>query len=136
MTKPTDLVSTNADQQLVCVARDGNDVLGYVAVDSTVGGRARGGLRMAPDVDEAEVCGLARAMTLKYGFLGLPQGGAKAGVRGDPEAPPEERRARLAAFARLVAPLLRSRVFTPDTRLPQLPLWTRSALSVRSFSSE
>jgi glutamate dehydrogenase (NAD(P)+) len=54
-------------------------------------------------------------MTLKYGFLGLPQGGAKAGVRGDPEAPAEERRARLGAFARLVAPLLRSGAFTPDT---------------------
>jgi glutamate dehydrogenase (NAD(P)+) len=115
MTKPTDLVSTSAEQQLVCVARDGNDVLGYVAIDSTVGGRSRGGLRMVADVDEAEVRGLARAMTLKYGFLGLPQGGAKGGVRGDPEAAPEERRERLAAFARLMAPLLRSRVFTPDT---------------------
>ncbi|HEX7980934.1 MAG TPA: Glu/Leu/Phe/Val dehydrogenase dimerization domain-containing protein [Gemmatimonadaceae bacterium] len=115
MTTPIDLVSTSAEQQLVCVARDGNDVLGYVAIDSTVGGRSRGGLRMVADVDEAEVRGLARAMTLKYGFLGLPQGGAKAGVRGDPEAPAEERRARLAAFARLMAPLLRSRVFTPDT---------------------
>jgi glutamate dehydrogenase (NAD(P)+) len=115
MTKLTDLVSMNAGQQLVCVARDGEDILGYVAIDSTVGGRSRGGLRMVADVDEAEVRGLARAMTLKYGFLGLPQGGGKAGVRGDPEAPPEERRARLAAFARLVAPLLRSRVFTPDT---------------------
>lgn len=115
MTTLTDLVSRSADQQLVCVARDGTDVLGYVAIDSTVGGRSRGGLRMVPDVDEAEVRGLARAMTLKYGFLGLPQGGAKAGVRGDPEAPREERQAKLAAFARLVAPLLRSRVFTPDT---------------------
>ena len=110
-----DLVSERADQQLVCVARDGNDTLGYIAIDSTVDGRARGGLRLMPDVDEAEVRGLARAMTLKYGFLGLPQGGAKAGVRGDPEAAPEERKARLAAFARLVAPVLRSGVFTPDT---------------------
>jgi glutamate dehydrogenase (NAD(P)+) len=112
---PADLLSARPEQQLVCVARDGHDVLGYIAIDSTVGGRSRGGLRMVADVDEAEVRGLARAMTLKYGFLGLPQGGAKAGVRGDPEAPLEERRARLAAFARLIAPLLRSRVFTPDT---------------------
>jgi len=110
-----DLLSQRDDQQLVCVARDGDDTLGYIAIDSTVGGRARGGLRLMADVDEAEVRGLARAMTLKYGFLGLPQGGAKAGVRGNPEAAPEERRARLAAFARLVAPVLRSGVFTPDT---------------------
>jgi glutamate dehydrogenase/leucine dehydrogenase len=115
VTQRVDLLSVRDDQQLVCVARDGDDTLGYIAIDSTVDGRARGGLRLMPDVDEAEVRGLARAMTLKYGFLGLPQGGAKAGVRGDPEAPPEERRARLAAFARLVAPVLRSGVFTPDT---------------------
>jgi glutamate dehydrogenase/leucine dehydrogenase len=115
MTARVELLSVRDDQQLVCVARDGDDTLGYVVIDSTVSGRARGGLRLVADVDEAEVRGLARAMTLKYAFLGLPQGGAKAGVRGDPEAPPPERRARLAAFARLVAPLLRSGLFTPDT---------------------
>ena len=115
MTRRVDLLSERGDEQLVCVARDGDDTVGYIAIDSTVDGRARGGLRLMADVDEAEVRGLARAMTLKYGFLGLPQGGAKAGVRGDPEAPLEERRARLAAFARLVAPVLRSGVFTPDT---------------------
>ena len=115
MTRRADLISERDDQQLVCVARDGDDAVGYIAIDSTVDGRARGGLRLMPDVDEAEVRGLARAMTLKYGFLGLPQGGAKAGVRGDPDATMEERRARLAAFARLVAPVLRSGVFTPDT---------------------
>ena len=112
---PVELLSERDDEQLVCVARTGDDVLGYVAIDSTVNGRSRGGLRMLPDVDEPEMRGLARAMTLKYGFLGLPQGGAKGGVRGDPEASTEERRARLGAFARLVAPLLRSDVFTPDT---------------------
>lgn len=56
-------------------------------------------------------------MTLKYGFLGLPQGGAKGSVRGDPEGSPEERRAALVAFARAAAPLLRSGVYLPDTDL-------------------
>lgn len=87
--------------------------MGYVAIDSTVGGRSCGGLRLLPDVEEAEMRGLARAMTLKYGFLGLPQGGAKAGVRGDPEAPLAERRLRLAAFGQAIAPLLHSRVYVP-----------------------
>jgi glutamate dehydrogenase/leucine dehydrogenase len=68
---------------------------------------------MMPDVDEAELRGLARTMTLKYGFLGMPVGGAKAGVRADPEAPQEERRLRLAAFARAVAPLLQRGVWSP-----------------------
>lgn len=91
----------------------GGNVLGFVAIDSTIGGRSCGGLRMLPDVDEAEMVGLARAMTLKYGFLGLPQGGAKAGVRGDPEAPMEARRERLLVFGREIAPLLLSRRYAP-----------------------
>jgi glutamate dehydrogenase/leucine dehydrogenase len=54
-------------------------------------------------------------MTLKYGLLGLPQGGAKAGVRGDADAPLERRRERLAAFARQIEPLLRARIYVPDS---------------------
>jgi glutamate dehydrogenase (NAD(P)+) len=97
------------------VVRDGGQILGFVAIDTTVRGRALGGLRLAPDVTAEEVTGLARAMTLKYGLAGLPQGGAKAGVLGDPEAPEGERRARLQAFARAIAPLLMARVYQPDT---------------------
>jgi glutamate dehydrogenase/leucine dehydrogenase len=97
------------------VVRDGDQVLGFVAIDTTVRGRALGGLRLAPDVTAEEVAGLARAMTLKYGLAGLPQGGAKAGVLGDPDAPEGERRARLQAFARAIAPLLKDRVYQPDT---------------------
>ncbi len=98
--------------EIITVTR-GNELLGYVAIDSTMDGRCCGGLRMLPDVNEAEIAGLARAMTLKYGFLGLPQGGAKAGVRGDPEAPPEVRRERLLAFGREIAPMLCSRRYAP-----------------------
>lgn len=83
------------ETQLVCTVVQRSEVVGYVVIDSTIGGRSCGGLRMLPDIDEAEMRGLARAMTLKYGFLGLPQGGAKAGVRCDPEAPKEERWQRL-----------------------------------------
>ncbi len=99
---------------LVRTVEDSSGVLGWVAVDSTVAGRARGGVRLLPDVSAPEIAGLARAMTLKYGLLGLPQGGAKAGVIGDPEAPPAQRRARLLAFARALADWLRQRRFVPD----------------------
>ena len=101
--------------QLVCTVVEDSTVMGYVVIDSTVGGRSCGGLRMLPDVDEAEIRSLGRAMTLKYGFLGLPQGGAKAGVRGDPEAPQAERWRRLVEFGRAIAPLLRSHVYIPGT---------------------
>ncbi len=93
--------------------KSGSEVLGYLVIDSTVAGRSCGGLRMAPDVDEAEIAGLARAMTLKFGYLSLPQGGAKAGVRGDPEAPAEVRRRRLAEFGRAIAPYLYAGHYAP-----------------------
>jgi glutamate dehydrogenase (NAD(P)+) len=96
----------------ITVGRD-SDPLGYVAIDSFVAGRSCGGLRLLPDVEAGEIRDLARAMTLKYGFLGLPQGGAKAGVRGDPEADETVRRQRLLAFGRAIAPLLRERVYVP-----------------------
>jgi glutamate dehydrogenase (NAD(P)+) len=89
--------------------------LGTIAIDSTVAGRARGGLRISPRADGSEVRSLARAMTLKYGFLGLPQGGAKGAAMGDPEGPPDERRRALSAFARAAAPVLRSGLYLPDS---------------------
>ncbi len=56
---------------------------------------------MSPNVTEAEVRGLALTMTLKGGFLRQLQGGAKAGVRFNPEAQLAERRQHLEAFGRL-----------------------------------
>jgi glutamate dehydrogenase/leucine dehydrogenase len=90
------------------------EVLGFIAIDSSVGGRSRGGLRMLPDPSEIEIRAGARAMTLKYGFLALPQGGAKAAVLGDAEGAPQEKRERLLQFARAAESLLRDRVYVPD----------------------
>lgn len=101
------------DNQLVCTVARGSEVMGYVVLDSTVCGVSRGGLRMSTNVSEAEVRDLARTMTLKCGFLRQPQGGAKAGVRFNPEAPLAERRQRLEAFGRAIAPLLINRIFIP-----------------------
>ena len=103
------------DSQLVCTVRRGDEIAGYVVIDSTVAGQACGGLRMLPDIDEAEMRGLARAMTLKYGLLGLPRGGAKAGLRGDPNAPTAERKEQLLWFGRAIAPLLRGRHYVPGS---------------------
>src|SRR4051794_1471188 len=106
--------STSFDRrQVVCTARVGADAVGYVVFDSTVRGRSHGGLRFLPDVEEAELRDLALNMTLKYGFVGLPNGGAKAGIRGNPEGSAKERRDILAAFGRQIAPLLRTGVYRP-----------------------
>ena len=104
----------NENNGRIFTATHHGNVLGYVAIDSTVGGRSCGGLRMLPDIDEAEIRALARSMTLKYGFLGLPQGGAKAGVIGDPEAPRQERLERLVEFGHAIADLLHTRAYIPN----------------------
>lgn len=101
------------DCRVFTAVHNGN-VLGYVAIDSTVDGRSCGGVRMLPDIDEAEIRALARSMTLKYGFLGLPQGGAKAGVFGNPEAPHEERLKRMVEFGHATEALLHNRTFIPN----------------------
>ena len=95
----------------------GSRVLGFVSIDSTVQGRARGGLRIAADLSEEEIRSDSRAMTLKYGLLGLPQGGAKAGLVGDGEAPASEKRRLLLEFAHAARPLLLDRRYVPDADL-------------------
>jgi glutamate dehydrogenase (NAD(P)+) len=86
-------------------------VEGYVVVWNTgisAGGPlarcAKGGTRITPTVSLDEVKMLARTMALKNAAAGLPLGGAKSGLRLDPDAPGFERRYR--RFVRLCAPLL------------------------------
>ncbi len=90
-------------------------MMGYVAIDSTIRGGSCGGLGMLLYIEEDEICTLAESMTLKYGFLGLPQGGAKAGVIGDPEAPRSDRLKRLVEFGQSIKPLLKSKTFIPTS---------------------
>jgi len=95
----------------------GSRVLGCISIDSTIRGRARGGLRITHDLSEDEVRSDSHAMTLKYGLLGLPQGGAKAGIIGDGEAGASERHRLLHEFARAAEPLLRARTYIPEPDL-------------------
>jgi glutamate dehydrogenase/leucine dehydrogenase len=101
--------------QWVHTVSDGSEVMGYVVIDSLIGGRATGGLRMLPDISKQEMRNLARSMTLKFGFLGLPQGGGKAGVIGNPENPLAMRQRRLEQFGTAIKPLLLERTFIPGT---------------------
>jgi glutamate dehydrogenase (NAD(P)+) len=68
---------------------------------------AAGGIRCVPDVDKREVQLLARAMTFKFAFFGVPQGGAKMGLRMNYEVSPKEKRTLIQAAARHLEPLLR-----------------------------
>jgi len=53
---------------------------GFLVIDNTVLGMAKGGIRMTPNVTAEEVWRLARAMTWKNSLAGIPFGGGKAGI--------------------------------------------------------
>jgi glutamate dehydrogenase (NAD(P)+) len=105
----------SAQPELEATLRDpALGVEGYVVVWNTgisVGGPlercGKGGTRITPSVSPDEVRMLARTMALKNAAAGLPLGGAKSGLRDDPDAPGFEQRYR--RFVRLCAPLLHER---------------------------
>jgi len=109
--------SRQRDGQRVIEVGGGQSPAAFIVIDSTIGGCSRGGLRIVPDLSEAELCVAARTMTLKYGLVGVPQGGAKAGIRGNAEASLEERRQLLSDFAAAVRPYLMQRTYQPDADL-------------------
>jgi glutamate dehydrogenase (NAD(P)+) len=70
-----------------------------VVIDNIACGPAIGGVRMAPDVSVQECARLARAMTLKNAAAGLPHGGGKSVIFGDPRMSPAEKERVMRAFA-------------------------------------
>jgi glutamate dehydrogenase (NAD(P)+) len=77
-----------------------------VVIDNTAAGPAIGGTRMAVDVGTEECFRLARAMTFKNAAAGLPHGGAKSVIFGDPSAPLMDRERLLRAFASAIRNLV------------------------------
>ena len=72
---------------------------GIVVIDNVAAGPAIGGTRMAPDVSTEECVRLARAMTMKNAAAGLPHGGAKSVIFGDPGMPLDQKEQLIRAFA-------------------------------------
>ena len=79
-------------------------VEGFIAFDLESCRVNAGGTRLAPDVSAAEARLLARAMTYKFAALGLEMGGAKAVIRGTPEARP----ALMRRYCEEIRPLVES----------------------------
>lgn len=99
--------------KVIRVFEPGLGLKGALVVDNVACGAAIGGLRMAPDVTVRECARLARAMTLKNAAAGLPHGGGKSVMWGEPRMP----RARKEQLIRAFAHALRNEtdyIFGPD----------------------
>lgn len=79
------------------------DLKAALVIDNVAAGPSIGGLRMAPDVSTGECFRLARAMTLKNAAAGLPHGGGKSVLWGDPGMASERKEALIRAFAGAIA---------------------------------
>jgi len=88
-------------------------LFGRVVIDSTVNNHSLGGVRMMPDVGLGELAGLARNMTLKFGFWRIPMGGAKACIFISNKIPGKKRCQFLASFGKNLAPLLKAGIYIP-----------------------
>jgi glutamate dehydrogenase/leucine dehydrogenase len=79
---------------------------GWVVINSLRGGAAGGGTRMHPRVDQREVESLAKTMEVKFTVSGPQIGGAKSGIRFDPND--SRKRGVLERWYAAVTPLLKS----------------------------
>ncbi|MEZ4598854.1 MAG: Glu/Leu/Phe/Val dehydrogenase [Syntrophotaleaceae bacterium] len=86
---------------------------GILVVDNVAVGPAIGGLRIAPDVSVEECFRLARAMSLKNVAAGLPHGGGKSVLFGDPKMPLERKEQLVRAMACALRDC-RDYIFGPD----------------------
>lgn len=84
-----------------------------LVVDNVAAGPALGGVRMAPDVSTEECFRLARAMTLKNAAAGLPHGGGKVVLYGDPKMPKPDKERLIRALACSLRDV-QEYIFAPD----------------------
>ncbi|MFX0196604.1 MAG: Glu/Leu/Phe/Val dehydrogenase dimerization domain-containing protein [Candidatus Hodarchaeota archaeon] len=90
-----------------------DDSSAYIVIDSTINNTSSGGVRIMEDISIDEVKALAREMTLKYSFMGLPRGGAKCGIKIPSGISIEEKRKILELFGRKIAPIIGRGVYYP-----------------------
>ncbi|MEN8176270.1 MAG: Glu/Leu/Phe/Val dehydrogenase dimerization domain-containing protein, partial [Pseudomonadota bacterium] len=84
-----------------------------LVVDNVAKGPSIGGVRMAPDVSTGECVRLARAMTFKNSAAGLPHGGGKAVLFGDPRMPAADKEPLIRGLAQALRSM-EDYIFAPD----------------------
>ena len=86
---------------------------GVLVVDNVAKGPSIGGVRMASDVTAEECARLARAMTFKNAAAGLPHGGGKAVLVGDPKMPIQQKETLIRGLACALQEV-EQYIFAPD----------------------
>lgn len=99
--------------KIVHVHEPGIGLRAVLVVDNVAAGPAIGGVRMAPDVSVEECFRLARAMTFKNIMAGLPHGGGKVVLFGDPRMETGRKETLLRGLAHALRDL-REYIFGPD----------------------
>ncbi len=94
---------------------------GWLVIDSLGEGKATGGVRVGAGVTLDEVQELAAEMTLKFSFLNLPLGGAKAGICSPFPLSGREREVLFFCFGEALGPLLREKIYLPGTDMGTYP---------------
>ena len=107
-------ITSPAHEHVIRVSDAGAGLIGFIALHSTQLGPAAGGLRMrAYENEDAalnDVLRLSHGMTFKNAAAGLPLGGGKAVIMGDPAT---KTPAMLAAFGRAID-MLKGRYWTAE----------------------
>jgi len=94
---------TYGPARIIHIHRPAAGLKAIVVIDNTACGPAVGGVRMASDVSAEECFRLARAMTWKNAAAGLPHGGGKSVIFGDPRMPIDRKEQIVRAFAGAIA---------------------------------
>ena len=95
-----ELADALGPSKIIHVYEPGIGLKGILVVDNVAKGPSIGGLRMAEDVSLQECVRLARAMTYKNAVAGIPHGGGKSVLFGDPRMPRAKKELLIRGFAR------------------------------------
>jgi glutamate dehydrogenase (NAD(P)+) len=110
---PSELGDTLGPLKIIHVYEPSLELRATLVIDNVARGPSIGGLRMAADVSTEECFRLARAMTLKNAAAGLPHGGGKSVLYGDPRMPIERKQQLIRALAHALR-YERDYIFGPD----------------------
>lgn len=111
----------NGEKKIITVRDETIGLLGYLAIDSAVRGSYTGGIRMLPDITPRELKDLARSMTLKQGFVGIPKGGARAGIVLADRIPFSKKQELLNRFGEKISQLIISKKYLPAPDMGTTP---------------